>query len=72
LRTWLATTCKGDQSAAVYYNKMKAFTDEMTAAGKPLEDEDFVTYLLDGLEQDYNSCVENIASNSEISLGAIY
>jgi hypothetical protein len=51
---------------------MKAFTDEMTAAGKPLEDEDFVTYLLDGLEQDYNSCVENIASNSEISLGAIY
>jgi hypothetical protein len=51
---------------------MKAFTDEMTAAGKPLEDEDFVTDLLDGLEQDYNSCVENIASNSEISLGAIY
>jgi hypothetical protein len=39
----------GDQSAAVYYNKMKGFVDEMTAAGKPLEDEDFISYVVAGL-----------------------
>jgi hypothetical protein len=48
---------KGDQSTAVYYNKMKGFTDEMTTAGKPLEDDDFISYVLVGLDHDYNSFV---------------
>jgi hypothetical protein len=34
---------------------MKGFMDEMVAAGKPLEDENFIAYLLDGLDNDYNS-----------------
>jgi hypothetical protein len=38
--------CKGDLSAAAYYNKMKGFVDEMVAAGKPLEDDDFISYVL--------------------------
>jgi hypothetical protein len=50
LRTRLATTRKGDQSDAVYYNKMKGFTDEMAVAGKPLEDDDFVSYVLAELD----------------------
>jgi hypothetical protein len=44
----LTTTRKGDQSAATYYNKMKGFTDEMAMAGTPLEDEDFISYVLAG------------------------
>jgi hypothetical protein len=72
LRTRLATTRKGDQSAMVYYNKMKGFTDEMAAAGKPLEDEDFTPYVLAGLDHDYNSFVENVAGKTEISLGTLY
>jgi hypothetical protein len=59
-RTRLATTRKGDQTTAVYYNKMKCFVDEMAAAGKPLEDEDFILYVLSRLDQDYNSFVENV------------
>jgi hypothetical protein len=46
LRTRLTTMCKGDLSAAAYYNKMKGFVDEMVAAGKPLEDDDFISYVL--------------------------
>jgi hypothetical protein len=34
---------------------MKGFADEMAAAGKPLEDDDFISYVLTGLDQDYNS-----------------
>jgi hypothetical protein len=56
----------------VYYNKMKAFADEMAATGKPLEDEDFVSYVLAGLDQDYNSFVQNVTGKAEISLGALY
>jgi hypothetical protein len=54
LRMQFTATCKGDQSVAVYYKKMKGFADEMAAAGKALEDEDFVMYALAGLDQDYN------------------
>jgi hypothetical protein len=39
LRTQLVATCKGDQFAVIYYNKMKGYVDEMAAAGKPLEDD---------------------------------
>jgi hypothetical protein len=60
LQTHLATMHKGEQSAAIYYNKMKGFADEMAAAGKPLEVEDFISYVLAGLDQDYNSFMENV------------
>jgi hypothetical protein len=55
-----------------YYAKMKGFADEISAAGKPLEDEDFVTYVLVGLDQDYNSVVESIIDKEELSLGSVY
>jgi hypothetical protein len=72
LRTRLSTTRKGDQFADVYYNKMKGFEDEMTSVGKPLEDEDFISYVLARLDHDYNSFVENVTGKTKISLGYLY
>jgi hypothetical protein len=72
LRTRLVATHKGDQFVAIYYSKMKGYVDEMAAAGKPLEDDDFISYVLAGLDQDYNSFVENIIGKMEISLCAVY
>jgi hypothetical protein len=72
LCTRLATTRKGDLSADAYYSKMKGIADEMAAAGKPPVDEDFVSYVLTRLDQDYNSFIENRTSKEEISLGSMY
>jgi hypothetical protein len=72
LRTRLSMTRKGDQSTVAYYNKLKWYADEMPVVGKPLEDEDFVLYLLAGLGQDYNSVVENVVGKTEVSLGSLY
>jgi hypothetical protein len=72
LRTRLATTHKSDLSIAAYYNKMKGFADEMAVAGKPIEDDDFISYVLAGLDHDYNSFVENVAVKTDISLGTLY
>jgi hypothetical protein len=55
LHTRLVTTHKCVLSAAVYYNKMKGFADGTVAAGKPLEDDDFISYVLVRLDHDYNS-----------------
>jgi hypothetical protein len=47
--------------------------DEMVAAGKPLEDENFIAYLLDGLDNDYNSFIENVSTRSDpLSVSDVY
>jgi hypothetical protein len=72
LHTRLVTPCKGDQSADVYYNKMKGFEDEMASTVKPREDEEFISYVPVGLDHDYNSFVENVTRKTENSLGSLY
>ncbi|KAF8665977.1 hypothetical protein HU200_054065 [Digitaria exilis] len=73
LRSKLVTTRKGDMSASTYFSKMKGLADEMAAAGKPLDDEDVVTYILAGLDAEYNPLVEAISAWTDpVSLGDLY
>jgi hypothetical protein len=73
LRGKLATTRKKDMTAAAYFAKMKGYADEMAAAGKRLEDDDVVSYILTGLDSDYNALVETVSSRTEpISLSDLY
>jgi hypothetical protein len=46
---------------------MKGFADEMAAARKAREEDDFISYVLAGLDHDYNS-IENVTGKTEISL----
>jgi len=48
-RLALVTAHKGQQTIATYVGKMRALGDEMAAAGRPLEDEELVEYILTGL-----------------------
>ncbi|CAN6275510.1 unnamed protein product [Urochloa humidicola] len=52
-RISLATLKKGNMPASEYLSKMKALADEMAAAGKPLDDDELVGYVLTGLDADY-------------------
>jgi hypothetical protein len=45
---------------------MKGYTDELAAAGKGLEDDDIVSYILTGLDADYNPLLENVNSRLEL------
>jgi hypothetical protein len=53
----LATTHKGTLSVAEYLAKMQGLRNDMAAAGKPLDDEDLVQYILVGPDEDYDSVV---------------
>ncbi|WVZ86147.1 hypothetical protein U9M48_032980 [Paspalum notatum var. saurae] len=64
-RIALATTQKGNMSMTEYIGKMKSFADEMACAGKPLEDEELVQYILAGLDMDYNPIVSSIVTKTE-------
>jgi len=48
-RIALATTQKGSSSVAEYFGKMKTLGDDMRVAGRPLEDEELIEYIITGL-----------------------
>lgn len=75
LHLWnqLAATRKDDKSVVVYYSTLRGFADEMATAGKPLDDDDFVSHVLNGLDADYNPLIEQINGMTEsIDLDDLY
>jgi hypothetical protein len=65
LRAKLASTRKGDMSMAVYFAKMKEYVDEMAAASNKLDNDDIVSYILTGLDAEYNGLVENVSAKTD-------
>jgi hypothetical protein len=58
----LATTQKGTSPAAEYITKMKTLTDDMASASKKLNDEELCSYIVVGLDFEYNSLVSSITA----------
>jgi hypothetical protein len=48
----LATTKKHQLSVSDYYAKMSQLADDLAASGTLLRDDEFVTYLLAGLDEE--------------------
>jgi hypothetical protein len=72
-RMALATASKGVLTIAGYYTKIKTLADEMASAGQRLEDDEIVSYMLMGLDEDYESVVSAVATRVEpITLGELY
>lgn len=60
-------------TVAVYFSKMRGYADEMAVAGKKLDDDDIISYILAGLDYEYNSFVENVSNKSEpVNLSDLY
>jgi len=73
VRLALSTMQKGSSSVTEYFGKMCALNDEMTAAGKPLDDEALTAYILNGLDLDFNPLVTSLVARVEpISLNELY
>ena len=76
LRGQLGNTKKGDSSAALFFSKMKGFADELAVAGKPVDDDDLVSYILQGLDSDYNPYVAALSTRTgtdqQIGLTELY
>lgn len=64
-RMALATATKGISTISEYFTKIKTLADEMAAAGRKLEDEEVVSYVLTGLDRDFDSVVSAIAARIE-------
>jgi hypothetical protein len=59
-RMALATSRKDSLSVTEYLAKVQGLANDMAAAGKALDDEDLVQYILSGLDNDYDSVVNSV------------
>jgi hypothetical protein len=64
-RIALTMTKKLQLSVADYYNKMRSLADDMAFSGTPLRDDELVSYILAGLDEDYNSVYSVVTSRVE-------
>lgn len=72
-RMALATASKGSSSISEYFTKMKSLADEMASAGRKLEDEELVSYILTGLDLEFDSVVSTVAACVEpITVNELY
>jgi hypothetical protein len=68
----LATATKGSSTISEYFTRMKALVDEMASAGKRLEDDELVSYILTGIDLDYDLVVSAVTARMEqITVGEL-
>ena len=60
IRTELGETKLLDLSIADYFGKMTRLADTLAFIGQPLRKEDFTTFVMNGLDDDYDNLAENI------------
>jgi hypothetical protein len=73
-RIALAMTKKSTSTMAEFYSKMKVYADEMAASGQALGNDEFIAYVLTGLDEEiYNPFVCSIVTRVEpISASELY
>jgi hypothetical protein len=72
-RLALATMQKGSSTMTEYFNKMRSLGEEMAAAGRRLDDDELVEYILTGLDFEYNPIVSSVLARSEsLTLSELY
>ena len=60
IRTELGEMKLGDLSITDYFNKMRGLADTLASVGQSLQDEEFTTFVLNGLDDDYDNLIENV------------
>ena len=62
IRTQLATAMKGNKTTNEYFQFIRKLTNELVVTGQPLNHDDFITYILAGLNHEYDNFVASITA----------
>ncbi|KAE8793732.1 hypothetical protein D1007_31567 [Hordeum vulgare] len=60
IRTALINAQNGNQSVTSFFASMRGLADELAAVGKPIQDDELISYILHGLDMDYQPLVSAI------------
>lgn len=73
IRTSLINAQKGNQSATAYFASMRGLADELAAARKPIQDDELISYILHGMDLEYQPLVSALDTRvSPASLDEIF
>jgi hypothetical protein len=64
IRKQMAELKKDNKTITVYFHKMKALSDSLTSIGMPLRDEEFISYILAGLGEEYDALYEVVIAHT--------
>ena len=67
LRMQLASCKKGDMSATAYFAKMTTIGNELASIGKAVQDDEMISFILIGLDYDYNSLVSSVNARDALT-----
>lgn len=60
-------------TALVYFNKMNAIADKLASPGKKVEDDEIISFILTGLDGEYNPIVTSVMGRTDqILLSELY
>ncbi|XP_021321744.1 uncharacterized protein LOC110437591 [Sorghum bicolor] len=72
-RMALSNASKGASTISEFFTKMKALGDEMASAVRKLEDEELISYILTGLDHEFDPVVTAVAARVEpITVNELY
>jgi hypothetical protein len=72
LRGALQNAKKNEMTPANFFTKMKGFTSEILAIGKPVEKDELVGFILNRNDGSYNSLVSSVNANPCTGLDDLY
>jgi hypothetical protein len=65
-------TKKEELSVVEYISKMRFLGDELIAAGKQIDDDELISYIFAGLDQEYNSVITTLLVKETLTIGDVY
>ena len=60
----MAELKKEDKTINTYFHEMKALSDSLTSIGEPLRDAEFISYILAGLDKEYDALFEVVTNRT--------
>lgn len=67
-RLSLTTLKKGEMTVIAYVGKMRALAYELIITGKSVNDDDLISYIITGLDEEYEPVISNIVGQDQITI----